>query len=92
VLANQQELLQETVREDDDSGIKYASIDRLTRLDNFILKLTTDFSIYDFPDRTIPPSKREQLREKNEFIWQFDKTVTGKNIGLIVPTGKTPGK
>ena len=51
---------------------KYASTERLTRLDNFNVKLTTDFKIYDFPDRTIPPTKREQFGQKNEFIWQFD--------------------
>ena len=92
VLAGQQEPLQEAVREDDIPRSKYASTERLTRLDNFNVKLTTDFKIYDFPDRTIPPTKREQFGQKNEFIWQFDKTVTGKNIGLIVPKETNPGE
>ena len=43
VLAGQQEPLQETVREDDNPRSKYASTERLTRLDNFNVKLTADF-------------------------------------------------
>jgi len=92
VLAGQHEPLQETVRKDDNLRSKYASAGRLTRLDNFNVKLTADFKIYNFPDRTIPPTEREQFGEKNEFIWQFDKTVSGKNIGLIVPKEKNPGE
>ncbi len=89
MLAGQHDPLQKTVQEDNNSR---AYTERLIRLDNFNVKLTADFKIYDFPDRTIPPTKREKFGQKNEFIWQFDKTVTGKNIGLIVPKEKNPGE
>ena len=66
--------------------------DRLTRLDNFSLKLTTDFLKYDFPRRTIPYTKILKTENKTEFEWKFDKTVTGKNIGIIVPKETNPGE
>ena len=66
--------------------------ERLTRLDNFSLKLTTDFLKYDFPRRTIPYTKILKTENKTEFEWKFDKTVTGKNIGIIVPKEINPGE
>ncbi len=91
VLAGQQQRSGKTGRYDDGSGREHAPVARLTRLDNFNAKLTADFEKYDFPNRTIPPTKREKHDRTNEFRWQFDKTVTGKNIGLIVPEEKNPG-
>ena len=35
-------------------------VKRLTRLDKFSAKLRADFEKYDFPNRTIPPTKREK--------------------------------
>ena len=64
---------------------------RLTRLDNFNLKLTTDFIKYEFPKRTVPYTTLRQEDGRSEFEWLFDKTVTGKNIGLIVPEELNPG-
>jgi inner membrane protein involved in colicin E2 resistance len=65
---------------------------RLTRLDRFSLKLTTDFLKYDFPRRTIPYTSIQNDEEGTDFEWQFDKTVTGKNIGIIVPKEINPGE
>jgi len=64
---------------------------RLTRLDNFNLKVTTDFIKYEFPKRTVPYTTLRQEDGRSEFEWLFDKTVTGKNIGLIVPQELNPG-
>ncbi|HJN50117.1 MAG: inner membrane CreD family protein [Pseudomonadales bacterium] len=65
---------------------------RLTRLDRFNLKLTTDFLKYDFPERTIPYTSIQKDEKATDFEWQFDKTVTGKNIGVIVPEEINPGE
>ena len=65
--------------------------ERLTRLDNFTFKLTTDFIKYELPNRAVPYTTLRQHDGHNEFEWQFDKTVTGKNIGLIVPKEMIPG-
>ena len=91
VLAGQQQTSPKTGREDDGLGRESAPATRLTRLDNFNAKLTADFEKFDFPNRTIPPTRREKLDQTNEFKWQFDKTVTGKNIGLIIPKEMNPG-
>ena len=64
---------------------------RLTRLDNFNLKVTTDFIKYEFPKRTVPYTTLRQKDGRSEFEWLFDRTVTGKNIGLIVPEELNPG-
>ena len=78
-LGQQQNLEENEVRTD---SIEKA---RLTRLDNFNLKLTTDFIKYEVPKRTVPYTTLRQEDGRSEFEWLFDKTVTGKNIGLIVP-------
>ena len=65
---------------------------RLTRLDGFNLKLTTDFLKYDFPGRTIPYTSIQKDEAGTDFEWRFDKTVTGKNIGIIVPREINPGE
>jgi len=65
--------------------------ERLTRLDNFNLKLTTNFVRYAFPERTIPYTTLRQDGGRSVFEWLFDQTVTGKNIGLVVPEELNPG-
>ena len=84
-LGQQQNMGENEVRSE---GIEKA---RLTRLDNFDLKLTTDFIKYEFPKRTVPYTTLRQEDGRSEFEWLFDKTVTGKNIGLIVPEELNPG-
>ena len=84
-LGQQQNMGENEVRSD---GIEKA---RLTRLDNFDLKLTTDFIKYEFPKRTVPYTTLRQEDGRSEFEWLFHKTVTGKNLGLIVPEELNPG-
>lgn len=91
VLAGQQQSLPKAFRDDVGSRGEHAQVKRLTRLDNFSAKLKADFEKYDFPNRTIPPTKREKHNRTNQFEWHFDKAVTGKNIGLIVPDEMNPG-
>ena len=84
-LGQQQNMGENEVRSE---GIEKA---RLTRLDNFDLKLTTDFIKYEFPKRTVPYTTLRQEAGRSEFEWLFHKTVTGKNLGLIVPEELNPG-
>ncbi|MEE3278645.1 MAG: inner membrane CreD family protein [Pseudomonadota bacterium] len=65
--------------------------ERLTRLDNFSFRLTTDFIKYELPKRTGPYSSFRQRDGQSEFEWRFNTTVTGKDIGLIVPRELIPG-
>ena len=98
VLSGQKQPLQKSdseenfSRETDNIKEKYDSLERLTRLDDFNVKVTTDFKKYDFPNRTIPPTKREEKSNITEFYWEFNKTVTGKNIGIIIPKLRNPGE
>ena len=71
---------------------KFDYVERLTRLDDFSVKVTTDFKNYNFPVRTIPPTNREVKDNITEFYWNFNKTVTGKNIGVIIPKLRNPGE
>ncbi len=63
----------------------------LTELNNFKLKLITNFDNYDFPGNTLSPNKKQKNKSKHELIWNLDKSVTGKNIGLIIPGKLNPG-
>ena len=80
------------ISEDKEKTMDGMEKQRLTRLDDFNLRLTADFLKYDFPKRTIPYTGILQADGRTEFEWQLDKSVTGKDIGLIVPAEINPGE
>ena len=65
--------------------------ERLTRVDDFSLEVTTNFFKYTFPERTIPYTTLRQDKGRSIFEWRFDQAVTGKNIGLVIPEELNPG-
>ncbi len=61
-------------------------------INNFRLVLSTDFKGIDFPSGTMSPVKKEETKTGWDLTWEFRKTITGKDIGLIIPNRLNPGE
>lgn len=63
----------------------------LTQVNNFNMVMTTDFEDYDFPRTMLSPTTKEELNDGAKLNWVFSNTITGKDIGLIIPNKLNPG-
>lgn len=63
----------------------------LTQVNNFSLSITTDFEDYDFPRTMLSPTTKESVGEGAKLVWAFSNTITGKDIGLVIPNKLNPG-
>ncbi|MBN1782291.1 inner membrane CreD family protein [bacterium] len=66
--------------------------DDITQINHFTLKMITDFKNYDFPKDMMSPLEKEITDQGTELVWRFNKSVTGKDIGLIIPNRLNPGE
>jgi len=64
----------------------------IAQINNFKLVLSTDFDLYDFPSNMMSPTTINKTDNRNELIWELNKTITGKNIGLLIPNKLNPGE
>ena len=64
---------------------------KLTQVNNFNCKMTTDFLDYDFPRTMLSPTTKEDGEGVATLTWAFSNIITGKNIGLIIPNKLNPG-
>ena len=64
----------------------------ISQFNNFNLKIVTDFNNYDFPSNMMSPTIKNKLKKGYELIWSLNNSVTGKNIGLIIPNKLNPGE
>ena len=65
---------------------------QIMQVNNFLLKIITDFDNYDFPSGMMSPIEKNKLDNKDELVWKFENTITGKDIGLKIPNKINPGK
>jgi hypothetical protein len=67
---------------------RYSFADHLTTVKDFSLAMNTDFSEYDYPEQTIPPTEGSRTRALK---WEFTGLVTNDDIGLSMPHKLNPG-
>lgn len=70
----------------------YRPGDRVQQLDNFKLRLTTNFADIDFPDGTQSPSSRVTTKDGWALDWSLSSTVTGQGMGVLLPQALQPGE
>jgi len=71
----------------------YVPTQGVSRLEDFTLKLHTDFASIDFPAGTMSPSARTQRPDGGwDLSWDFTSLVTGRGIGMVTPTHAQPGE
>jgi hypothetical protein len=71
---------------------RYQPTAGVARLNDFGLRITTDFRAIDFPSETLSPSARTQSNEGWNLSWDFRQMVTGQGIGMVMPSHIQPGE
>lgn len=64
----------------------------VSELEAFSLVLHTDFDDIDFPSGTLSPTDRTEEDGGWRIAWTFDRMLSGKGMGVIVPSPVQPGE
>ena len=62
------------------------------QLDDFVLRMTTDFEEVDFPVPGLSPTTKTATGGGWALEWNFERAVTGFPLGMILPTHIQPGE
>ncbi|MRS12774.1 MAG: hypothetical protein EG823_06855 [Actinobacteria bacterium] len=60
-------------------------------VDDFTLRMTTDFADVDYPADAVSPTDSDVGDGRAELVWTYESLVTGRPIGLIMPKPENPG-
>lgn len=71
---------------------KYLPTHDIGQIEDFDLRMTTDFSDVDFPKLTMSPSKKAPKGSGYELEWTFARLVAGYGIGMVMPSHVQPGE
>lgn len=71
---------------------RYQPTEGVARLNDFKLRIATDFRNIDFPSETLSPSSRTQSKDGWNLNWDFRQMVTGQGIGMVMPSHIQPGE
>jgi hypothetical protein len=71
---------------------RYTPAAGVANLEDFELKMTTDFADIDFPSATMSPSTKERTGSGWALDWTFRQALTGRSIGMIMPNHIQPGE
>ena len=58
---------------------------------DFALTMRTDFAAIDFPSDAVSPTSKIETDEGWTLAWEYDSLVSGRPIGLSMPTPLNPG-
>jgi hypothetical protein len=61
------------------------------RVDNFRLRMSTDFAEIDFPRQSLAPSREERNGAGWTLVWEYDRLLSGIHLGLLMPHPRNPG-
>jgi len=64
----------------------------IAQINDFNLVISTDFELHDFPSDMMSPTHTTKKEKGYDLVWELNKTITGKNIGLIIPNKLNPGQ
>ena len=70
---------------------RYSFGDHVTQIEDFTLTASTDFDAIDFPRQTISPTHEERTGEGWRLTWQYDRLLTGADLGVVMPHRLNPG-
>lgn len=60
-------------------------------IQNFKLTMNTDFAEVDYPAGGVSPTSRERSGDGWQLVWDYDSVVSGRPIGLVMPSPANPG-
>ena len=70
----------------------YRPTNQVAQLEDFSLKMKTDFLDVDFPKLTMSPSQKTVQSQGYELEWTFSRLVSGYGIGMVMPAHVQPGE
>lgn len=65
--------------------------DSIDVIEDFSLVMTTDFDEVDFPSDAVSPTSKQETEDGWLLAWEYDSLVSGRPIGLTMPTPLNPG-
>ncbi|WP_371364027.1 hypothetical protein SRRS_49210 [Sporomusa rhizae] len=65
--------------------------DKVIAVNNFTMKMTTNFNDIDFPENTLSPSSKTKIGNGWELQWSFTNLLTGSKLGIDMPKKPSPG-
>jgi hypothetical protein len=71
---------------------RYTPAPGVANLEDFSLAMTTDFGEIDYPTMSMSPSSRTRTSGGWRLLWDFDRIVTGHQIGMVMPVPIQPGE
>jgi hypothetical protein len=71
---------------------RYTPAPGVANLEDFSLAMTTDFDEIDYPTMSMSPSSRARAGTGWRLLWDFDRIVTGHQIGMVMPIPIQPGE
>ncbi len=60
-------------------------------LRDFTLAMRTDFTKVDYPDNGVSPTSQPSTPSGRVLVWHYDRVVSGRPIGIIMPRPLNPG-
>jgi hypothetical protein len=63
----------------------------VTEVQDFVLKVRTDFGGFNIPAGTMSPSSSREVDGGWELGWQFTSLLTGRTVGIDLPNRLNPG-
>ncbi|MGH9572614.1 MAG: inner membrane CreD family protein [Candidatus Acidiferrales bacterium] len=65
--------------------------DQVNQVKDFELRVTTDFSGFDFPDNSLSPTEEHRDGSGWTLMWNYKNLISGYKIGLAMPQKLQPG-
>ncbi|MBN2509281.1 MAG: hypothetical protein JXB03_03350 [Spirochaetales bacterium] len=65
---------------------------QIAQVQDFTCVIETDFFDIDFPTGMMSPSVKTRTDSGYRLEWRFENAVTGKDIGLVIPSKLKPGE
>jgi hypothetical protein len=69
----------------------YRFSDGIAQVRDFALEMDTDFKAVEFPDNALSPTAKHETSHGWKLTWQYNKLVSGCQIGLEMPQKLQPG-
>jgi len=70
---------------------KYSFGEDVNPVQNFHLRMTTNFRDIDFPDNTLAPGEKHENKEGWQLDWNYTNLVSGYRIAMRMPEKLQPG-
>jgi inner membrane protein involved in colicin E2 resistance len=70
---------------------KYTFGQAVTTVENFHLRMTTNFKDIDFPDNTLAPVQKHEIPGGWQLDWEYKNLLSGYSIAMTLPEKLQPG-